>query len=402
MVILGLFLALWSNLMVCGFAGAFFIYIASRPKPKQLAVALAAACGFAICSLLLGKPFAGSVTNSVSNAAAFLGLGSLAVMGCGFVWFGARGDTRLLKDALILPVFAGTAALVMSEAADWQSKLCDFNLYAFDCSLGISPGRAVVTMFRMFPWIGAAAVTVYILILLFPPLYHAWSIRRGVKNEIHLLQAFVVAGLCGFVLYQICPAIGPLHSFGSKFPFRLPRLDEITAGIVTGSGPRNAMPSLHTAWALLVWWSARKLGWLARVTASVFVILTLLATLGTGEHYLIDLVVAFPFTMAVEGLCALKRAGRVALPAVGAGFGLTLAWIVFLRSSAVISLTGVTSWCMVAATMAVTLAMHTAFRHKIEVSLEAAPGRQLEKRRAAPRHLVLDSQQGLRTDAPAK
>jgi hypothetical protein len=41
----------------------------------------------------------------------------------------------------------------------------------------------------------------------------------------------------------------------------------------------------------------------------------------------------------------------------------------FLRSSAAISLSAAASLCLAAATLAVSLAMHTAFRHKIEASL---------------------------------
>jgi membrane-associated phospholipid phosphatase len=67
--------------------------------------------------------------------------------------------------------------------------------------------------------------------------------------------------------------------------------------------PRNAVPSLHSAWALLIWWSLRySKNWM-RGLATVFLALTLLATLGLGEHYPIDLVVALPFAVAAMSAC---------------------------------------------------------------------------------------------------
>jgi hypothetical protein len=36
----------------------------------------------------------------------------------------------------------------------------------------------------------------------------------------------------------------------------------------------------------------------------MFVVLTAFATLGTGEHYFIDLVVAYPFSVMMQSLCA--------------------------------------------------------------------------------------------------
>jgi hypothetical protein len=68
-------------------------------------------------------------------------------------------------------------------------------------------------------------------------------------------------------------------------------------------GPRNAIPSLHMTWVLLVWWNSKRLAWWIRVVALAFVIFTVLATLGIGEHYFVDLVVAFPFALMVQSMC---------------------------------------------------------------------------------------------------
>ena len=70
-----------------------------------------------------------------------------------------------------------------------------------------------------------------------------------------------------------------------------------------------------------------------RGIALAFVIFTVFATMGTGEHYSIDLVVAFPFAVFLQGLCALSLRwnDRARVAAVLYGLLLTLGWIGALR-----------------------------------------------------------------------
>src|SRR5438552_15151669 len=98
-------------------------------------------------------------------------------------------------------------------------------------------------------------------------------------------------------------------------------------------GAPNAMPSLHMAWVLLVWWYSRGLSWWERGVAFAFLVFTVLATLGTGEHFLVDLVVAFPFAVLVEADCSfsLSWKDRRRLAAVLAGRLGALIWLVALR-----------------------------------------------------------------------
>src|SRR5208337_5691574 len=103
------------------------------------------------------------------------------------------------------------------------------------------------------------------------------------------------------------PACGPVHVFGAGFPWHpLSTADAMRMAVVpiVLKGARNAIPSLHMTWVLLVWWNSRGLARWVRAIALVFVVLTAMATLGTGEHYFIDLVVAFPFSLMVQALCS--------------------------------------------------------------------------------------------------
>jgi len=83
-----------------------------------------------------------------------------------------------------------------------------------------------------------------------------------------------------------------------------------------------------------------------------------LATLGTGEHYFVDLVVAFPFAVLMESLCeyslALNHRGRI----IAFAFGLisTLAWLFALRyMPGIFWSSAILPWTLCAATIAASL-----------------------------------------------
>jgi len=114
------------------------------------------------------------------------------------------------------------------------------------------------------------------------------------------------------------------------------------------------MPSLHLAWVLLVWWNSRGLSRWIRAIAMTFVILTAMATIGTGEHYFVDLVVAFPFSLMVQALCSYSLPIRSGERRTAFLFGtfVTLIWLAMLSfSSGIFWISAVVPWAMVIATV---------------------------------------------------
>lgn len=144
------------------------------------------------------------------------------------------------------------------------------------------------------PWLRAASTWSYVALGLVGASVYCLSVRgrAGGIRPSELLWSWAVAALVAGVCYPLVPAVGPRWVF-SEWPFQLPALTMTTA-VPTAEVPRNAMPSMHAAWALLVCWGARGVPrsvWLFLVP---WLALTLLATLGGGGHYLIDLVAALP------------------------------------------------------------------------------------------------------------
>jgi hypothetical protein len=112
------------------------------------------------------------------------------------------------------------------------------------------------------------------------------------EQQGQLVRAALLGSVLVLPCYLIFPAVGPAH-----------------VGQI-GVAP-NCMPSLHLTWALLIWTYSS--GW-KRWAAAVFVALTAAATLATGEHYVVDLVAAVPFTwmltrLARSGVWARFREG---------------------------------------------------------------------------------------------
>jgi hypothetical protein len=59
-VVMGIWHLGSNSMIACGFAGAFFFQVASRPASKQLLWALAAGAGYGAVYALLGTVFGGS------------------------------------------------------------------------------------------------------------------------------------------------------------------------------------------------------------------------------------------------------------------------------------------------------------------------------------------------------
>lgn len=115
------------------------------------------------------------------------------------------------------------------------------------------------------------------------------DIARGYRT----LLAMVLSSTLASIIYTILPASGPSFAFAG-YPFVIPVI--VIPHVIYLTAAPNCFPSGHLTVALLaavyLWrWNA------GRIFASVHVLLTTLATLGLGEHYLIDLLAAIPFTV---------------------------------------------------------------------------------------------------------
>jgi hypothetical protein len=173
------------------------------------------------------------------------------------------------------------------------------------------------------------------------------------------MLAFLVTGPLGVVYYNMVPATGPVHIFGQNFPWHplsTAQAMHLVMETVPVKGARNAIPSLHMAWVLLAWWNSKGLSRWIRTIALAFVIFTVFATLGTGEHYFVDLVVAFPFALMVQALCLYPLPYRYGARRAAFLFGAfaSLAWMALVSFTPTFFwISPVLPWTMVMATVSI-------------------------------------------------
>jgi hypothetical protein len=87
------------------------------------------------------------------------------------------------------------------------------------------------------------------------------------------------------------------------------------------------------AGALAIWWNSRFWPQWGRLLTALFLCVTIFSTLALGEHYLVDLVVAVPFTLIFQAAwtVSVPFADSVRRRAVVVGTILTAGWFAMLR-----------------------------------------------------------------------
>ena len=152
-------------------------------------------------------------------------------------------------------------------------------LYLMDKSLGVQSSW-VASAFH-----GAAKVTLIVVYQLLIPMMVCWFfVARSKRARSALVMAYVAELITGPVFYAILPACGPLYAFGKDWLHATVTRPDL----IWLSGMPNAFPSLHMGTAMIFALFAPNRMW--RAGAIIFLMATALATLVTGEHYVIDLV----------------------------------------------------------------------------------------------------------------
>ena len=235
------------------------------------------------------------------------GVGSAAiVVAFARSWLGEADDTASrLRTALVTSLFPAKlyfGLILLTAAAAGTPQTFDTVLTAIDQSLAGNVSFSTGRLLEAHDIVHALVLIAYDAAPVMVMLAAAFRWRRfGARDATSLPLAAALAAASGVILYRLVPAAGPVYRWGPSFPSLLPLADlALVPSPVDIGAFRNAMPSLHFAGALFVAWGTWDLGWLRRLFGLGFLALTALATLGTGQHYLVDLVVAVPFALAVE------------------------------------------------------------------------------------------------------
>ncbi len=278
--------------------------------------------------------------------------------------FGGLEDpkpTYALKSAVILPAFAIAASLGMQFSLNLPRETFDLYLYKFDGRLGVQASFWCGQLLQRLPGLKEFESLVYDALGVMPAVVFAVGLRLKRRLPFNPLAAFVWAGLAAYCLYQICPGTAPFAVFQGAYPANPPPSMSLPLHRIEVPGSwRNAMPSMHVTWALLAFACSIALPLWTRWLTGIFVALTCLATLGLGQHYLIDLIVACPFAAAVSAACmSVPARVRERSQAFIIGSLATLAWLLLLRLGWMTVAPPAVAWLAVVATLAGSATLQT-------------------------------------------
>lgn len=227
-----------------------------------------------------------------------------------------KDKTRpLLVFALTLNMFFGfLLTIFMGREGSLLPWKYDHILFALDAALGL-PAAAIAR-----PLQGIFRIPLDVIYQLMVPMMICWFLVTRYRNARgSVVLAYVSELVAGPLLYAILPGCGPIYAFGDRW-LTPPHVG--TNAIKLAAMP-NAFPSLHIGTVFIFVLFAPGKSW--RAVALVFLICTGLATLSTGEHYVIDLIGGLVF-----GLFA-ASVGYRRIRSASLYLGATLAWSLSVR-----------------------------------------------------------------------
>jgi hypothetical protein len=317
-------------------AGVVVFYFCSQPGSRECLATVTLGAVLALGLKLLDG--LGRWTTPLPYCLCF-GLGSGSLVALAWRAWRCRGGARQRVLAVLLPacLVLGSVPLIfffLILTIQLRPQTYDALAYAADGTLGVQVSFALGRLFAAVPMLATVSLLVYCTLPLAFMVLLVLHVRGQGPPVYDLLPSFLCVAVSGFLTYMIFPLTGPLFVFGDAFPNAPPVVASVLAGpLSVPDVPRNCMPSLHTAWALLLWWHARPLGRLVRWGAGVWLAFTVLATLGFGAHYAFDVVVAFPSALACRAVCMQMRPKLTAYRqwTVVWGVLLTATWLMLLR-----------------------------------------------------------------------
>ena len=243
---------------------------------------------------------------------------SLAAVALSVVWMlrDEKDRTRpILVIALILNlVYGWVLRFTMGQENGLVPMKYDHVLFRLDDALGVS---APAIASQLQGWRRTMLSVVYQAMV---PMMIVWFfVMRARLRHRSLVIAYVAEMLTGPLLYALVPGCGPAYAFGSQW-LHPPAVE---AGTIRLSGMPNAFPSLHMGTAAVFLLFAPSRRW--RLIALAFFAGTGLATIATGEHYVIDLVAGLAFG------CFAVNTGERRLKSAAAFLGVAAAWSLTVR-----------------------------------------------------------------------
>lgn len=214
------------------------------------------------------------------------------------------------------------------------STVYDYHILALQDALGL---RWTIDMIKhvpegspLFQYCGFA----YFSILGTVVLMRAAEIQQ--KSPGNIFTLFIAAAVVGYASYYVTPGIGPPWTIPA-FPNDIPAPGDYAVATFTApysAFPRNAMISLHTAWAILMILSALSLGRWISILFIVMGLSNIAATLVLRMHWVLDLVPSVSLAVGVYlAFWNHPPTHRLRLRLVASLAAIIVFWLVVVRTS---------------------------------------------------------------------
>jgi hypothetical protein len=230
-----------------------------------------------------------------------------------------RWEWLLLTSVIFLP-FSLVIHLVLTNLSWIVPFKYDQYVFVIDEAFG-SPSFHMGRFLLQHRWLANTAEAAYDLMpsaLWILAAVYFWT--RPLEDVLEFIWTNLLNCCLAVLLYIVVPVSGPLYAF-STFPQAIPA--HVVPHPVYLLAPPNGVPSVHLATALLILHFGRR--WrVGTLFASLYLMLTIISTLGFGEHYLFDLLVAIPFAMLVLWLGSKQGMARAASPSPELSANLTI------------------------------------------------------------------------------
>jgi uncharacterized membrane protein len=215
-------------------------------------------------------------------------------------WFMVPADRKRAEWLLAATCLAIPAPALCEAATTYLSRLVPFKLdqYVFriDGLLGFQPSFVLGRLAEHHLWLEIAGQVAYGALPCAVLAVCAAYLWAGSQREtLGVICAFLLNLFLAIPIYLLIPVCGPVFAF-PRFPFVEPH--SLSPHRIAILEPPNGIPSVHTSTALLILWLVWR--WpLGRILGTIYLALIIFSTLASGQHYLLDLVIALPYALGI-------------------------------------------------------------------------------------------------------
>lgn len=277
-----------------------------------------------------------------------IGPGLLAAAAVAILWrafqaYRLQEFEQLQKNLEVFSLAVAMPITLSLGIIEFGPYVYDPHCYALDSLWGVQVSFIITKIIRgslplcLFMKLAYFYLSFYMIIAQI--LIYKESERLGISHISRLIPAFlfIFIGIAGTFLYRFFPVVGVevycgLNSFPNG-PWPAANMNPVPIEAPSFL-PHNGMPSLHMAWILAVYYSLYrfyKSRPYYRYVTLILIILTALSAFSEGCHYLIDLIIAIPFTLIALALTMVEAPRKWRIISTIFGSVTTLGWLCLFK-----------------------------------------------------------------------